>query len=270
MRVPAVPGIPEERRQQLRRRLLWMAAAVAVVVIGSVLAYMLLQPGAPLKLLGVSVSPDPAVPDQPIRVTAQVQGGTFLAPLSVAIEYNAFFTGGPSGGSTMFHGSGDAYAATIGPFANGTAVWLVVTASDGRRFQLSANFTVEVGTLTTGWASGLRINSVVLEPPRPTSLDSPTLTVNVTSSATVTNVYLSAMFFYYSPKSTSSGGSGGGLVLDPQGNYTTMPGMLYGMGPGSYGTTVGTIWLYRIAVQDGAANAVLSPVYNFTVALPPL
>lgn len=269
MRVPASAGTPEERRRH-HRRLLWIAIAVGAVVIGSALAYILLQPGAPLNLLGVSVSPDPAVPDQPIRVTAQVQGGTFLAPLSVELEYESFFTGGPSGGSTMFRGSNEAYSAEMGPFANGTAVWFLVLASDGHRYQLSANFTVDVGTPSHGLPSGLRINSVVLEPTQPTSLDSPALTVNVTSSVSVTSVYLSTMFFYLSSNSRSSGGTGGGMVLDPHGNYTTMPGLLYGMGPGSYGTTVGTIWLYRVAVQDGAGNAVLSPVYNFTVALPPL
>ncbi len=251
---------------------MWMAVgiAIAVVVVGGVLATVLLQPGPPLDLLSVSVSPNPVVPDQPVTVTAQVQGGSFLAPLSVSVEYNTFFGTGSSGGSTLFHRSGESYSAAIGPFGNGTAVWLIVTASDGHAFQLSGNLTVIVGTLSQGGATGLRINSVALNPPHPTSLDNPTLTVNVTSSAAVTDVYLTTLYMYASSGSTSSGGGSGSMMRDAHGNYTAFPGMFFGMGPGSYGTTVGTIWLYRIGAQDAAGHAVLSPVYTFTVALPPL
>lgn len=269
MRTPVATETPEGASRR-KRRLLLITIAVSVVVVGSVVAYLLLQPGPPLDLLGVSLSPNPATPDQPITVTAQVQGGTFLAQVSVLLQYTAFFTGGPSGGSTMFHKGGETYATTIGPFANGTAVWLVVTASDGHGFQLASNLTAEVGTISSGGASGLRINSVVLEPPHPTSLDDPTLTVNVTSSAAVTGVYLSTIYFYSTARSTASGGGGGQMMLNAEGNYTSFPGMLFGMGPSPYGTTVGTIWLYRVGAQDSAGHAVLSPVYTFSVALPPL
>ena len=272
MRTPIVPPSPDGLDPRKRRRLLWIVAAVVVslVVVGGVLAYVLLQPGASLDLLSASTSPDPAVPDQPITVTARVQGGTFLAPLSVNVDYRSFFTSGLGGGSTLFHGSGDSYSAQVGPFPNGTAVWLIVTAYDSRGFELSGNLTVNVGTLTFGGAAGLRVNSVALEPLHPTSLDIPSLTANVTSPAEVTSVNLASWYFYWAPGSTSSGGSGGELMPGADGNYTTYPGMLYGIMPEPHGTTVGTVWFYRIGAQDSAGNVALSPAYTFTVASPPL
>ena len=272
MRTPIVRVPPDGLDPRKRRRLLWMVTAlvVSVAVVGGVLAYLLLQPGPPLDLLSVSTSPDPAVPGQPVTVTARVQGGTFLSPVSVTVQYVSFFTTGTGGGSSLFHGTGESYSAQIDPFPDGTAVWLMVTAFDGHAHELSGNLTVNVGTITSGGPSGLRINSVVLSPSRPTSLDTPSLTANVTSSAAVTNVYLSTKYFYWTAGSTSSGGSGGAMMLDSQGNYTTSPGMFYGVMPMPYGTTVGTIWLYRLGAQDSAGDAVLSPVYAFTVASPPL
>ena len=271
MRTPTVPESPAMPGVR-KTRWLWIVAAivVAVAVVVGVLAYVLLQPGPPLDLLSVSTSPDPAVPGQPLTVTAHVQGGTFLAPLSVSLDYVSFFTSGVGGGSTLFHGCGDAYSAPIGPFPDGTAVWLIVTAYDSHGFERSGNLTVNVGTLTSGGPAGLRINSVVLDPPQPTSLDIPRLTVNVTSSAAVTEVSLASRYFYWAPGSTSSGGSGGDLLLGADGNYTTYPGMFFGILPQPYGTTVGTVWSYRVAAQDAAGDVLLSPVYTFTVASPPL
>ncbi len=272
MRKPVSAATPEEQSRRRRRRLLGVVAVVVTVVaiVGAALSYVLLQPGAPLDLLGVRVTPDPAVPDQPLTVTAQVQGGTFLAPLGVSVQYDTFFGTGPSGTSTLFHGSGESYSATVGPFSNGSVLWLIVMASDGRRFEVFGNLTVVVGTLAGEGSSGLRINTVVLNPPHPTSLDVPTLTVNATSSADITRVYLSARFYSPTVRSSAMGGTSGDMMPGTQGNYTTFPGMLYGNGPVSSGTTVGTIWFYRVGVQDSAGAAVLSPVYTFTVALPPL
>lgn len=270
MRTPAVPESPGT--EAVRRRnllLLFISIALAVVVVGAVFAYVALQPGAPLDLLSVGVSPSPATPGQPIKVTAQIQGGSFFAPLQASMFYAAFFGGQNSGGGgTMFHGSGESYSSTIGPFSNGTQVWIVVTAYDGHAFALSGNYTLDVGTVVGSGAAGLRINSVVLNPPHPTSIDTPSVTVNVTSSAAVTEVLFEAVYFTWSVGSTSSGATGGGMQTGANGNYTTYPGTLYGLMPNSSGTSVGTIWLYRVSAQDNAGDTALSPVYTFTVAMP--
>ena len=271
MRKPAA-GTPEEESRRRRRRLLGIVAVLvtAAVVVVAVLAYVLMQPGPPLDLRSVGFSPDPAVPDETVTVTAHVQGGTFLAPVAAQVSYDSFFGNGPSGSSSLFHVSGDAYTTTIGPFSNGSVVWLVVGASDGHRLEFASNLTLTVGTVSQGGATGLRIDSVVLTPPHPTSLDTPTLPVNATSSAPIESAELSAKYFGVSGYFPSSGGSTGDLQRVSEGNYTSFPGMFFGIMPYSYGTTVGTRWFYRVGVQDSAGAAVLSPVYTFTVALPPL
>ncbi len=250
--------------------MLGFALVAAAIVVGAVVADLLLQPGLPLDLRGVSFSSNPAAPGETLTVTAQIQGGTLLAPLSVDFWYTPFFGNGPTGGGSVLHHSGEAYSQTIGPFSNGTAVWVVVSASDGRSLQVSANNTLVVGSVLQDGASGIRINSVTLQPPQPNSLDNPTLTVNVTSSAALSGVWLESTYFYAAGGGVSSGAGGGTFPPDAHGNYTTMPWFGLVGGGVSYGTSVGTRWFYRVGAQDSTGNAVLSPVYNFTVALPPL
>lgn len=266
MRKAVNPQVPGEGSRH-PRRVLWMAVVIAVAIVGSLLGYAALQPGPPLRILGVDVSPNPAVPDQPVTVTASVQGGTFLAPVSVMVEYNSFFTGGATGGGSLFSRGGGAYSTTIGPFPNGTTVWLVVVASDGGGFQVSDSYTVDVGVVPRGGPSGLRLVSVQLDPPKPTSLDQPVVTVNVTSAASLTDVSLHVMHFFASSGATASGGGGGLMESTGPGTYTSVS--LFAVAGASSGiTAVGTVWLYRIGATDSTGNTVLSPAYNFTVGSP--
>ncbi len=266
MRTPVAPDTPEAASLRRRKRLIVLTIVVAAVVIGAVVAYVLLQPGAPLRILSVTVSPDPASPDQPFTVTAQVQGGSFFAPVSVMATLNSFFSNPSGGGGTLLSQGGGSYSRAFGPFPNGTAVWLVVTATSGGTTLISPSDTVAVGTLPVGGASGLRLNSIALRPPQPTSLDMPVVSANITSAANITTVSLSMMWF---AKGQYSGGSGlTGLTTTASGNYTSTPLFGFGGGPMSGGTQVGTVWLYRIGAEDSSGNALLSPVYNFTVASP--
>ncbi len=266
MRTPVQPGSPEEAARRRRRRLIVLALVAVAIVAGAVAAFVLLQPGPPMRILSVTVSPDPAIPDQPFTVTAQVQGGSFFAPVSVMATMNAFFTNPSGGGGSLFSRGGGTYSGTFGPFPNGTAVWLVITANSGGTTLVSPSYTVDVGTVTQGGASGLRLNTVVLNPPQPTSLDMPVVTANITSAATITDVSLSLMWF---ASGQYSGGSGLGAVAKAaSGNYTTTPLYGWGGGPMGGGTAVGTLWLYRISAEDSSGNVLLSPVYSFTVASP--
>ncbi len=266
MRTPVAPGSPAEAARRRRRRLILLTLVIVAIVAGGVIAYILAQPGPPVKILSVSVSPDPAVPDQPLTVTAQVQGGSFLAPLSVMMTANAFFGYQGGGGGTLFSRGGGTYSGNLGPFPSGTAVWIVVTATAGGVTRQSGSLTVDVGTVPQGGASGLRLNAVVLNPPQPTPLDMPVLTANITSAANITDVTLCLVWF---ASGQYSGGSGTtGMWTTPSGNYTSTPIYGWGGGPGMGGTAVGTVWLYRIGAQDSTGNTVLSPVYSFTIASP--
>ncbi len=261
MRNEVHPEAPGEAPPH-RRRLLGIGIAVAVAIVGSVLAYLASQPGPPLRILDVRVSPDPGVPGQPMTVTARIEGGTFLRPLGVSAEYTSFFAYGSGGGAGLYARGGDAYSGTVGPFPNGTAVWVVVVASDGatRRY---AGVTVEVGQVLQGGPSGLRINSVILDPPQPTSLDMPEVIVNVTGAANLTSVT-----FAYTGFSASGGGSGmTAMFPTASGDYYTPLFGTFGGTPSGM-TAVGATWVYRIAAQDDTGNTVLSPAYNFTVASP--
>lgn len=266
MRTPVAPGSPEEEARRRRKRLIVLGLLIAAVLVGAVVAYILVQPGPPLKILSVSVSPDPAVPDQRLTVTAQIQGGSFLAPVGVMMNANTFFANVGGGGGSLLPRGGGTYSGSLGPFPNGTAVWIVVSATAGGVTRQSGSLTVDVGTVPQDGASGLRLNAVVLNPPQPTPLDMPVLTANITSAATITDVTLSLVWF---ASGQYSGGSGTtGMSTTSSGNYTTTPLYGFGGGPGTGGTTVGTVWLYRIGAQDSTGNTLLSPVYNFTVSSP--
>lgn len=269
MRKPVQPGAADEVARRRRRRLIRLAILAAAVVLVAVIAYILLQPGPPLRLLSITFSPDPAVPDEPITVVAQAQGGTLLAPLSVSVNGATFFGSGYAmAGRSLVSRGGGSYAGTIGPFASGTVVWFVVTAADGHSFQVADSVTVEVGPVMHGGSSGLRLNSVRLMPPQPTSLDEPVVLVNVTSNATITSVPFSYMWFYAASGWTSSGGGSGSLTPTTDGNYTSMPLLGANWGGPSAATTIGTVWLYRVGAEDATGNTVLSPPYRFTVASP--
>ena len=262
MRKPVDPGTPEEAWRR-RRRLMWVTVAAVGVVVGSVLAYVALQPGPPLRILSVSVSPEPGVPDQPLTVTAHIQGGTFLRPVGVSADYVSFFAYEAGGGGGLYAKGGDTYSGTVGPFPNGTAVWIVVVASDGQSTRSSNGLTVDVGLVPEGGPSGLRLTTVVLDPPQPTSLDMPKVTVNVTSAANVTSVTLAYVGF-----SASGGGSGmTAMFPTPSGDYYIPLFGTFGGTPSGM-TTVGAVWMYRIGAEDSTGNTVLSPIYNFTVASP--
>lgn len=266
MRTPAVPGFPEATALRRSKRLIALTLLVVAIVAGAVVAYVLLQPGPPLSILSVTVSPDPATPDQPFTVTAQVQGGSLLAPVSVIVTMNSFFAEPAGGGGTLFSQGGGTYSRAFGPFPNGTAVWLVIGATSGGTTRISQSYTVDIGTVPGGGASGLRLNTVVLEPPQPTSLDLPVVIANITSAATITDVSLSMMWF--APGQYSGGSGLTGITTTASGNYTSTPLFGFGGGPMSGGTQVGTVWLYRISAEDSSGNTLLSPVYTFTVASP--
>ncbi len=265
MRTPVAPDSPEEAARRRRRRLIVLALVAVAIVAGAVAAYALLQPGPPVRILSLTVSPDPGVPDQPLTVRAEIQGGSFLAPLSVMLTYESFFADPGGGGRSLLSAGGGSYSATIGPYPNGTAVWFLVAASDGRTVQRSTDLTVDVGSVGGG-PSNLRVSWVRLTPPVPTPLDAPVVTANVTSTALVTDVFLSVAWF--AAGGNSAGSSGGSMTTDASGNYTSLPLFLTAVGPSSAATAVGTLWVYRIGIQDSLGNVLLTPVYNFTVASP--
>ena len=245
-----------------RRRMLWVTVAVALAIVGGIFAYLAFQPGPPLRILDASVSPDPGLPGQAITVTAHIRGGTFLRPLGVSAEYASFFASGSGGGMGLYAKGANTYAGTVGPFPNGTAVWIVIVASDGAA-RSYVSLTVDVGQVLQGGQSGLRINRVTLDPPRPTSLDMPNVTVNVTSAADLTSVT-----FAFTGLSSAGGGTGmTAMFPTTSGDYYTPLFGSFGGTPSGL-TAVGAIWIYRIAAQDDTGNTVLSPDYNFTVASP--
>ncbi len=253
-------------RTLLRRRTSMLALAAAAVVVGAVVAYMALQPGPPLRILSVAFSPDPGSPAQPLTVTAVVQGGTFLRPAAVSGTYLGFFAWAGAGGLGFRAAGGQSYSATIGPFSNGTALWIEVTASDGQTRQ-SVDSMVDVGEVIQGGPSGLRLSSVVLDPPQPTSLDMPRVYVNVSSSAEIAQVNLACL------STAGSGGRGSGVggvsamyPMSSGGYYIPFFGTFSASDTGS--DTPGSFWVYRIAAADLTGNTVLSPVYNFTVRSP--
>ena len=257
-RIPIERSPLSEAQRRKRRRLAFLSILVAVGVGVTLVTYALLQPGPPLRILSVAVSPERPAPGETVTVVATVQGGTLLMPASASITFATFFGDGGSGGGSMAHIGDNRYQRTLGPFANGTEVWFVVSAATGSEGPaISPEMTLDVGAVVRNGSSDIAIAQVTRIPANPDPLDTVVVTAQVTSNSTMLQVSFSWMAFYRN----GQGGGGGGMLQDPSGNWTTGRMLMPDVMP----RFSGTVFLYRIAAIDGTRNTVTSAVYNYTL-----
>ncbi|HYS71190.1 MAG TPA: hypothetical protein VEM95_02095 [Thermoplasmata archaeon] len=259
-------------RNRLSRAQLFTIVIVAVVLAATgAVAYVLTRPEAPLRILSIDISPDPAVPGTAIVVDVHAEGGSALSPLSVELHYASFFAGGGGGGGTMEDRGGGHFTSDLPALENHTEVWLFAyayTRSQGPVF--SSHLVFPVGTILRGGASGLAFTNVTQVPERPGPLDTVKVTARVDSAATITEVrsafaWLHMSFGSFGATSFSSGGGEGPVQEASPGVYTTaFPGM--GGAPGGGGFEHGTVWFYRLTAADDTGNVAGTDILSFTVA----
>ena len=257
-RIPVGRSPLSEERRRKRRLLALLSILVAVGVGVTLITYVLLQPGPPLRIMSVAVSPGRPAAGETLTVLAMIQGGTLLKPASASITFATFFGDGGSGGGSMVPIGDNRYQGQLGPFINGTEVWFVVSAVSGSEGPvISSQMTLDVGTVVRNGPSGIAIAQVTRIPTNPDPLDIVVVTAQVTSQSTMLQVSFSYMAFYRN----GQGSGGGSMIKDTSGNWTTGGMFVAPVMP----RFSGTVFYYRIAAIDGTQNTATSAVYNYTL-----
>lgn len=246
-----------------RSRKLWILIGsiiiIVVIVLATVLFLLVLRPATPLRILSVSISPENPTSSDKVTIVAHVEGGSSLFGPSVDLRHEVYFGGGGSMGPMIPIGNNRYQSQTRRPFADGTEVWYIVSASTDTEGPIfSENYTFQVGEVIRDGPSGLTIEDVTQSPQEPTSLDTVVVTARIVSKSNITDVSLFYMRFHRH----GGGGGGGGMHLESTDNYTAEIGA---HGPGGEGFERGIIHFYRVVAMDETGNTAVSEVYWFTV-----
>src|SRR5256886_2981608 len=170
-----------------QRRLLSPFSILVAVGFGvTLVTYVLLQPGPPLRIMSVAVSPGRPAAGETLTVVATVQGGTFLKPASASLTFATFFGDEGSGGGSMVSSGENRYQGRLGPFTNGTEVWFVVSAVSGSEGPvISSQMNLDGGTGVRDGPAGIAIAQVTRIPTNPDPLDIVVVTAQVTSQSKI-------------------------------------------------------------------------------------
>ncbi len=255
-------GMPATSREpDIPRRLLLTIAVAAIVSVAivSITAFSLvpLKPVIP-RIVSVSASPNPGLPNEYITVEAVVESETGSGHPSVSLALEACYAMSISSGESMRRVDGNRYVTQIGPFNDGTEVWLVVAAYGTRGARaVNSTLSVSVGNVTKGGPSGLGISRVDHTPLGPTVSDTVVVTATVPSSSNIREVRL--LFAYMSAGHLGSGSLD--MVSFSSHVFTAEidDAFIYG-----YVFERGTVFIYRIAAIDVTANTAMSETKSFT------
>lgn len=253
----------EEPPASVKRKWLAIAATgVVVAIIIAVLGYNYLggSPGGHLKINSVTVSPEQPSGQDTLTVTASLDYSSSTA-VSVNLYYETYFNQSGSGQGSMTRRGGGSFDTHIGPFPDGTEVWLFVIAWQGGDMEYYANKTVQVGHVERGGASGLSICCISHTQTQPSPAGELDVSAQVSSSAAITDVVL--LFDTYPQTDEPSAGTLRMEVTQP-GNYSAL------LGPsGPFGgriLTNGEHYACRVAARDATGNTALTEIFTMVAA----
>jgi len=249
---PTAPPRPPSRRWGL---VLTAALLAVILAVAGLVFWTATSPPPAPQILAVSWTPQSPGPGDVITVVARVTPAT----LTVDLQGLSYFESGWSGGGSMIPLGDGRFQAQIGPFVEGAEVWFVVSVSTREVGPtLSEHVVFQVGQVLRGGPSGIRIDSVTLDPALPSVLDNPVVTARVNSSVAITQVEFASMRF-------QRGGGGGGSGRA----FESSPGLYRGdfgpAGPGGRGFERGTVFFYRFAARDATGNTAVSEIQTFVV-----
>lgn len=249
---------PVVRRKTPVRKVLLLVAIVSFLAVLPALTVATITPGVPAALSGPlrvsSVSaPESVEAYEPIAVRLTLAGGV-IGPMNVNLQYAAYFGTVASGVQSMTPVGGRAFEASIPGFPAGTEVWFAAGVTSGAREPtISESFTVLVGALPRGGASGLAISDVTHSQMFPMPREPVTVEATVTSRSPIAEVDVAYMAFCPDRISTP---------IDPP--------MTMAM-PQRYTITISTpepcsfapsaVLLYRVLAVDTSGNTAVSDVY---------
>ena len=247
--------VPWERRALKGPVLLIVSIAILSSLVVAAAAVVSRTPdtfSGPIRVASVTFGPQNPSPGEEITVRAEV-AGALVAPLDVDLQYAAYFAVVEAGGGPMTPVGNRQYEMTIRGFPDGTEVWFVVAASSPNEGPaVSASFTVDVGTVPRGGASGLRVYDVTHTPTSPAAFESVTVEATVTSYARVDQVNIAYMGFCRArppvgidPDMIPVAPTRYTFTINDTGSCTGVPG---------------TVLLYRILAVDDSGNTAVSEV----------
>jgi len=244
---------------------LWLVVAIVAVVIVvfiSVLTLQLIPPQSTNPLIvSVSASPNPAPPNSILAIEVISEYGTGSGSPPVNLAFQTTFaenaTAEARGGGLMDWPDGNRHTMRIGPFMDGTAVWIVVVAyGSGWDFVIDSSLVVSVGNVIRGGPSGLNITDLAQTPINPTVQDTVIVNATVTSASAMGDVEVLRAYV----DSTEVGITSWLMTRTSSTQFTAEfdDPFLFG-----YVYKPGTIFLYRIAAMDESNNTAMTEVRLF-------
>jgi len=223
-------------------------------------AFLALRPGAeaPLRVLEVILEPEVPVANQVLTVHARAEGGSGLWPASAWLFLAASYRNEFSRIDRMTSEGGGAFSATIGPFASGTEVWLVVaatTVTQGPVF--SQHLILPVGTVVKDPAR-ITVDNVFHAPPSPGPQDLVTVFAQVRAPGNATMVSLSYGWF-----GRGTNGARNQFMWTPDNvrYQATMEVIGFGGTP-----PAGTQFFYRVTAIDTNDRTADSGILSFVIS----
>ena len=240
-------------------QLLVIITIVSIIIV-AVFAFLTWSPRiGTAHILAVTISPNTPSPGETITITAEVESEPTNWQPDVLLEYYAYFASHGKDGGLMHHSGGNFYTRNIGPFLNGTEIWLVVIASlYSKHPDLNADHIIQIGTVLRGGPSGLLIENLNHTPQQPRRGDTVRITADVTSNATLDEVTL--IFSHIS--STDFGIANRTMTAQPSGTFaiTIENPFLFG-----YIYEPGTLIFYRVVTRDATGNTALTLIHSYTI-----
>ena len=265
---PLKEGIDVESQSVVRRKkpvltlalLVAIAAALATLpalAVATMTAVVPANVSGPMRVDALS-APESVDDGEPINVRVTL-AGEVVGPLTVNLQYAAYFRTVSAGAQAMTPVGGRAFEATIPGFPDGTEVWIVAGVTSGTREPvISESYTVRVGAVPRDGPSGLSVYDVTHFQDFPSPQSPVTIEATVQSGSPVTHVDVAYMAFCAERVSTP---------IDPA---MTMAA------PQRYSITITTpdpcSWapsatlLYRVLAVDASGNTAVSDVFTVEMA----
>jgi hypothetical protein len=223
-----------------------------VVIVTAVASQSSDRYAGPLRIASVTYTPEAPGPGAEILVRAEVVGQLIL-PMDVNLQYATYFERTAAGGGEMVALGDRVYESRVPGFPDGTEVWFVVAVSaPGRDPVVSDSFTIDIGSVPRGSASGLRITEVSHAPAEPMPWEVLTVGATVTSLSPQREVHIAYMAFC--PSRPPVG-------IDPEMTMVAPTRYTFTIEtPGECAGMPGTVLLYRVLAVDATGNTAVSDV----------
>ncbi len=233
-----------------------IVVVVAVILAIGITVGTLVFYKRPAKINDVSYEVQEAGRYSYIDLTVETEGGSLLGSPTPRYQFTSYFEGGGSGGGNMWDGHSEgAYSQELGPFSNGTEVWIVTSLDTGTGIEWE-QLTVRIGGEPAANGDGsLAIGDISDIPDSMELKKGKEITVDIEGERENTQVGLHQAYHYrYGDIFTGSGsGGGGGLVVKEGDVYKGTVGTEHlHDAPSSYSGVL----LFRISAYDENRSAV--------------